>query len=101
MAKHPEKWQAEIDDILARADWGKGLDWEEMFKSIMELMEVVLIASLGEMAVHSPEGREQIRRLLAEKGLPSETIEQTIAWMVQHSTRDWRDANDNRGYADN
>lgn len=38
-------------------------------------------------AVVTPNGREQLRNMLAEVGVPQDKVEQFIYWIIENSTR--------------
>ena len=83
-----EKWEAEIKDILAKQKWEPQPDWDELFKQMMPLMEMLTFMALGGTVIHSPEGRRQLKEALLEKGWPPEKADQVLYRIIENSTRD-------------
>lgn len=82
-----EKWKGEIEDILGKAEEEMPQDWEELLKELLPLMGLVVTLSVAPIAVLSPEGRDKLREMLAEDGVPQDKIEQAIYWIIQNTTR--------------
>ncbi len=83
-----EKWEAEIKDMLAKQNW-EPLDWEDFFKQIMPFMHLMMTMAVGGIIVHSPEGRNELRKHLFEAGCPTGMVDQTIYWVIEHGTSSW------------
>ena len=81
------KWEDEIKEILAKTGRQPQPEWEELFKQIMPLMEMIMFVSLGGLMIHSPEGRRQLKEMLLEKGWPPEKADQVLYWIIENSTR--------------
>jgi len=81
------KWEDEIKEILAKARWQPQPDWEELFKQMLPLMEMLTFMALGGTVIHSPEGRRQLKEVLIEKGWPPEKADQVLYWIIENSTR--------------
>jgi len=81
------KWEDEIKEILAKARWQPQPDWEELFKQMLPLMEMLTFMALGGIVIHSPEGRRQLKEVLIEKGWPPEKADQVLYWIIENSTR--------------
>lgn len=79
-----EKWKSEIEDILGKVDWEGAQGWQELLPQMMKLLVTLCVAPI---AVVSPEGREELRKMLVEGGVPPEKIEQAILWIIQNTTR--------------
>ncbi len=82
-----EKWEAEIKDVLAKQKWEPQLDWDELFKQMMPLMEMLTFMALGGTVIHSPEARRQLKEALLEKGWPPEKADQVLYRIIENSTR--------------
>ena len=80
------KWEDEINEILAQAGQRPQPDWEELFKQIMPLIEMLMFMSLGGLVIHSPDGRRQLKEALLEKGWPPEKADQFLYWIIKNST---------------
>ena len=81
------KWEDEIKEILAKARWQPQPDWEELFKQMLPLMEMLTFMALGGTVIYSPEGRRQLKEVLIEKGWPPEKADQVLYWIIENSTR--------------
>jgi len=81
------KWEDEIAEILAKAGWQPQPDWEELFKQMLPLMEVLTFMALGGTVIHSPGARRQLKEVLIEKGWPPEKADQVLYWIIENSTR--------------
>ena len=83
-----KKWEAEIKDILAKQDWEAQPEWEDFFKRMLPLMEVLTAMALGGAVIHSPEGRRHLKEALTEKGWQPEKIDQVLYRIIENSTKD-------------
>lgn len=81
-----EKWEAEIKDILAQSKWESQENFGQLLDKIMPIIMNMMVLAHGSMVVHSPEGRERIREVLAKQGLTPQQIEQAIYWMIENTT---------------
>ena len=96
-----EKWEAEIKDILAKQNREPQPDWEDFFKQIMPLMEMLTFMALGGAVIHSPEGRRQLKEALLKKGWPPEKADRVLYTIIENSTRIWEKGNGRRGCSNN
>jgi len=94
-----EKWQADIKDILAKQNQEPQLDWEDFVKQIMPIMRLMMTMVVGGMIVHSPEGRNELRKHFLKAGCPKEMVDQAIYWVIEHGTRSWEETNGRTGYS--
>ena len=80
-------WQKDIEEILAKSERKPDVDWHKIIEQLMPMLQMIVLMSVGMEAINSPEARNEIRRALAELGLPQERIEAAISWLLMSTTK--------------
>ncbi len=88
-------WQKQIEEILAQANLKPEINWEKFFETIMPMVLLVMLFSVGAGVIHSSESRQKLRMALADLGLPPGKIEKTIDWLIKNGTRPMKQEQNN------
>jgi len=80
-------WQKDVEEILSKWEQTPEVDWQKIIEQLMPMLQMIVLMSVGMEAINSPEARNEIRRALAELGLPQERIETAISWLLMRTTK--------------
>jgi hypothetical protein len=90
-----EKWESEIECILAEAKL-PAKNWHEVLQDVFRLMLQVMTLNLGWLVIDSPEGRRHLKNFLIDEGVPPDLADRLIYQAILNSTRPLEGGNDGR-----